>query len=189
MVEEGNRNPDGGDTVVVVAVVVVVVVVVVVFVVIVDVVIIVVVVVVLFVMTIVAIFIIVLFCRYCWRTMTIRRRTLKGALVDFFFFTISSQRRQLSPTRKLKWPGHNRVQITCNTSGAYYVQHDVRDVEGRVSSAIKFDKVEIVICFSFFSLVKTINRRTQRKPPTTRLKMSHSKAQKFKSQPTLEPAL
>ena len=38
-------------------------------------------------------------------------------------FTISSQRRQPFPTRTLKWPGRNRVQITCNTSSAYHVQH------------------------------------------------------------------
>ena len=38
------------------------------------------------------------------------------------FFTISSQRREPSPTRTLKWPGRNRVQITCNTSSAYHVQ-------------------------------------------------------------------
>ena len=38
------------------------------------------------------------------------------------FFTISSQRRELSPTRTLKWLGHNRVQITCNTSNAYHVR-------------------------------------------------------------------
>ena len=38
------------------------------------------------------------------------------------FFTISSQRREPSPTRTLKWPGRNRVQITCNTSSAYRVQ-------------------------------------------------------------------
>ena len=38
------------------------------------------------------------------------------------FFTISSQRREMSPTRALKWPGRNRVQIACNTSSAYHVQ-------------------------------------------------------------------
>ena len=38
------------------------------------------------------------------------------------FFTISSQCRKLSPTCTLKWPGRNRVQITCNTSNAYLVQ-------------------------------------------------------------------
>ena len=37
-------------------------------------------------------------------------------------FTISSQRRELSPTRTLKWTERNRVQITCNTSSAYFVQ-------------------------------------------------------------------
>ena len=39
--------------------------------------------------------------------------------------TISSLHRKLSPTHTLKWPGHNRVQITCNTSSAYHVQHVV----------------------------------------------------------------
>ena len=38
------------------------------------------------------------------------------------FFAISSQRRELSPTGTLKWPGRNRVQITCNTLSAYHVQ-------------------------------------------------------------------
>ena len=38
------------------------------------------------------------------------------------FFTISSQRRELSPTRRLKWPRRNRVQIMCNTSNAYHEQ-------------------------------------------------------------------
>ena len=41
------------------------------------------------------------------------------------FFTISSQRRELSPTHTLKWPRRNRVQITCNTLSAYHVQHVV----------------------------------------------------------------
>ena len=48
----------------------------------------------------------------------IQRRTWR-----FFFFTISSQRREPSLTRSLKWPGRNRVQITGNTSSAYHVQH------------------------------------------------------------------
>ena len=37
------------------------------------------------------------------------------------FFPISSLCRELSPTRTLKWPGRNLVQITCSTSGAYHV--------------------------------------------------------------------
>ena len=40
-------------------------------------------------------------------------------------FTISSLHLEQSPTRTLKWPGSNRVQITCNTSSAYHVQHVV----------------------------------------------------------------
>ena len=32
-------------------------------------------------------------------------------------------RREPSPTRSLKWPGCNRVQISCNTSSAYHMQH------------------------------------------------------------------
>ena len=39
------------------------------------------------------------------------------------FLTISSLRCELSPTRTLKWPGRNRVKITCNTSSAYHVHH------------------------------------------------------------------
>ena len=39
------------------------------------------------------------------------------------FFTISSLRREPSPTRTLNWPERNRVQITCNKSSAYHVQH------------------------------------------------------------------
>ena len=41
------------------------------------------------------------------------------------FFTISSLHHEPSPTRTLKLPGLNRVQITCNTFSAYYVQHVV----------------------------------------------------------------
>ena len=61
------------------------------------------------------------------------------------FFTISSQRPELSPTRTLKWPRRNRVQITCVTSSAYHVQ--VSCYVMRDSSAIKFDIVEIAFFF------------------------------------------
>ena len=59
------------------------------------------------------------------------------------FLTVSSLRRELSPTRTLKWPNHNRVKITCNTSGAYHVQRIVCHLVRRNSSALKFDRVEI----------------------------------------------
>ena len=41
------------------------------------------------------------------------------------FLTIFSLPHESSPTRTLKWPGRNRVQITCNTSSAYHVQRVV----------------------------------------------------------------
>ena len=41
------------------------------------------------------------------------------------FSTLSSLRHEPSPTRTLKWPRRNRVQITCNTKNAYHVQHVV----------------------------------------------------------------
>ena len=65
----------------------------------------------------------------------------KGAVRDFF--TISSLRSELSPTRTLEWPKHNRVKITCNTSSAYHVQRVVCHLVRRDSSAIKFDRVEM----------------------------------------------
>ena len=74
------------------------------------------------------------------------------------FFTISSLRRELSPTRTLKWPGRDRVQIMCNTSSAYHVQHAVRHLMRRVSSAIQFDRVEIAIFLDLSLLAETINR-------------------------------
>ena len=54
-----------------------------------------------------------------------------------FFKTLSS----LPTTRTPKWQGRNRVQITCNTSGAHHGQHVVCHVVRRDSSAIKFDRV------------------------------------------------
>ena len=60
------------------------------------------------------------------------------------FFTISSQRRELSPTHTLKWPGRNRVQITCSTSSTYTCKcHVTCHLVRRDSSAIKFDRIEI----------------------------------------------
>ena len=79
---------------------------------------------------------------------------LKGANRDFFVFTISSLRRELSPTRTPKCPGCNRVQTTCNTSSAYHVQHVMCHVVRRDSSAIKFDRVKIAFIFAVFYWVK-----------------------------------
>ena len=70
------------------------------------------------------------------------------------FFTISLLRRELSPTRTLKWLGCNRAQITCNTLSTYHVQHVVLFAtrNERDSSAVKFDRVRMSFFFFFFLL-------------------------------------
>ena len=95
--------------------------------------------------------------------------TLKDTIPDFFFFTISSLCRELSPTRTLKWPERICVQITCNTSGAHHVQ-DVCLVVRRDISAVKFDRVEIAFILALFYWLKPLtdewgggNRSTRRK--------------------------
>ena len=72
------------------------------------------------------------------------------------FFTISSVRRKLSPTRTLKLPKRNRVQITCNTSSAYHVQRVVCHLVRRDISAVKFDRVKIAFISSLFLLAEII---------------------------------
>ena len=72
----------------------------------------------------------------------IQRRSLR-------FFTISSLRREL-------FPRHNRVKITCNTSSAYHVQRVVCHLVRRDSSAIKFDRVEIVIILALLYWLKPL---------------------------------
>ena len=52
-------------------------------------------------------------------------------------------RNEPSPTRTLKWPERNRVQIACNISSAYHVQDAVFHLVRRDSSAIKFDRVGV----------------------------------------------
>ena len=69
---------------------------------------------------------------------------------------MSSLRRELSPARTLKWPGHNRVQITCNTSSAYHAQPAVCHLVRRDSSAIKFDRVEIAFILSLLYWLKPL---------------------------------
>ena len=100
---------------------------------------------------------------------------LEGAIQ---IFTISSLRRELSPTRTFKWQGLNRVQITCNTSRAYHVQHVVCHVIRQDSSAIECNRD--VISTSFYSMAKTINqvrrkgnRNTGRKALTMSFRKCH----------------
>ena len=71
--------------------------------------------------------------------------------------TISSLHRELSPTRTLKWPGHNRVEM-CNISSTCHVQRAVCHLAQRYSSDVKFDRVETAFILGVFVLAETINR-------------------------------
>ena len=67
------------------------------------------------------------------------------------FFTISSKRRELSPTRALKWPGRSRVQITCKCPALITCKcHVTCHLVQRDSSAVKFDRVEITFISALF---------------------------------------
>ena len=84
------------------------------------------------------------------------------------FFTISLLRRELTPTRTLKWPMRNPVKITCNTSSAYHVQRVVCLLVGRDSSAIKFDRAEIVFILALLYWLKPLIDELN-KPPSSPL--------------------
>ena len=112
-------------------------------------------------------------------------------------FTISSLRRELSPTRTLKWPGLSRVQITCNSSSAYHVQPAVCYLIRGDSSAVKFDRVEIAFVLAFYFIdwnhepMKEGRKPEypEKTPDDVFQKMPHTKARKFKPQTRLEPAI
>ena len=86
---------------------------------------------------------------------------------------ISSLCYELSPTCTLKWPGCNRVRVTCNTSSVFHVQHAMYHAVRRDSSAIEPDRVEITFIFALSYWLKPStdegggeNQSTRRKPPT-----------------------
>ena len=101
--------------------------------------------------------------------------TFKGAIRDFF--TFSSQRR----TRTLKWPEHNHVQITCNTSSAYHVQvscYVPLGTKGQLSCLVWQSWNRIYL--SFILLAEPLNRwrrggnrSTRRKPLATSFRKCH----------------
>ena len=113
------------------------------------------------------------------------------------FFTISSQRRELSPTRTLKWPRRNLLQITCNTSRAYHVQHVVLRAtwyEGTAQllslTELKSHLFELYFVGWIIKLMKE-GRKPEypEKTPSDELqKMPHTTARRFKPQARLEPA-
>ena len=91
------------------------------------------------------------------------------------FVAISSQRCELSPTRMLKWPRRNRVQIACNTSSAYHLQMSCYmplGTKGQFSYSVWQSWNHIYL--SFILLAESLNRwrrggnwSTRRKPLVT----------------------
>ena len=77
--------------------------------------------------------------------------SVKHAIRDFCNLLTGPQTAQ-TPTDTLKRPGYSRVQITCNTSSTYHMQHVVYHMAQRNSSAIKFDRVEIayIVALSYW---------------------------------------
>ena len=63
-------------------------------------------------------------------------------------FTISTLRSSL--TRTLTCSESNRVQVMCNASNAYHVQHVVFHEVRRGWSTIKFNRVSVFCCCCFF---------------------------------------
>ena len=116
---------------------------------------------------------------------------MKGAIRDFL------QRRELSPTRTLKWPRLIRVQITCNTSSTYHVQHVMLRATWYEGTAQLLSLAELKSHLFELYFIGCIIKPMQegRKPeypektPGDELqKMPHTTAQRFKPQARLEPA-
>ena len=74
--------------------------------------------------------------------------------MQFEIFTIFSLCHELSPTCMLKSPGRNPVQITCNTSSTYHIQHVLCHMVWRNSWAISFDWVKITFILALFYWLK-----------------------------------
>ena len=102
---------------------------------------------------------------------------------SFRFLTVTSLRREPSPTRTLKWPrcNRNRVQISCNTSSACHVQHVVLRAMWYEGTAQLFTLTELkphlfelyLIGWSINRLRRGGNRSTRRKPLATSFRICH----------------
>ena len=86
----------------------------------------------------------------------------EGAVRDF---TISSLRREPSPTRTFGWPERSGVQMTCNTLSTYHVLRAMCHVARRDSSAVKFDRVEIAFNLALFYWLKRLADGTCNRVP------------------------
>ena len=97
------------------------------------------------------------------------------------FFTISSLRRELSPTPMLNWLGYNHVQITCNTSSTYHVQHVMLRATWYKGTAQLLSLTELKShLFELYFIGWTINRwrrggnwTSRRKPLATSFRKCH----------------
>ena len=75
------------------------------------------------------------------------------------FFTISSLRCEPSQTHMLKWPGRIRMQITCNKSSTYYMQHVVLHGTWYNGTAQLWNSTESKLhLFELYFIGWTINR-------------------------------
>ena len=100
---------------------------------------------------------------------------------NLIFFTNSSLRPEPSPTRTLKWPGRNRLQIMCNTSSACHVQHVVLRATWYEGTAQLLSLRELKShLFELYSICRTINRlrsggnrSTRRKTLATSFRKCH----------------
>ena len=97
------------------------------------------------------------------------------------FFTISSLHREPSPTRTLRWPENNRVQITCDTLSAYHVQRVVLPATWYEGTAQLLSLTDFKShLYELYFIGGTINRwrrggnrSTRRKPMATSFRKCH----------------
>ena len=97
------------------------------------------------------------------------------------FFTISSLRREPSPKCTLKWPGHNCMQITCNTPSTYHVHNVVLCAMRYEGTAQLLSLREFKLClFQLYYIGWTMNwwrrggnRSIQRKPLAMSFRKCH----------------
>ena len=113
-----------------------------------------------------------------------------------WYFTIFSLHHELSPTSILTWQRRSCVQITCNTSGAYHVQH-VCHVLRTENSAIDFERAVVAFIFKFISWAETMDRYGEERKPERPEKIfndelhktPYTKARTFKLRPKSRPIL
>ena len=107
------------------------------------------------------------------------------------FSIISSLRHELFPTCTLKWPGHNRVQVTCNTSNAYHVPFATW-YEGTALQSLNRIYTSFILLAEMIKLTNKGGEKTEYPEKTLDNEfqtMSHTKASRFKPQPKHKPAL